>query len=82
MLVVSDTQKSWKTLGFASDVIDTALDYLNTSTILTLILKLLIFVYCTLQALSRISLSTIFTSQAETVLKLFVMIYCWHDFKE
>lgn len=74
--------KTWKALGFAYDVTDMALENLNTFTILTLILKLLVFIYCTLQALSRISPSTFFTSQAESVLKLLTMICCWHDFKE
>lgn len=38
------------------------------------ILKLLVFLYCISQALSRASLSTFFTSQAETPLKLFVTL--------
>lgn len=44
--------QSLKTLGFVSSV--TALENLSASTVFTQILKLLIFIYCTLQALSRI----------------------------
>lgn len=55
MQFVSDTQRLERLWGLLSDVTDTALENLNTFTILMLILKLLLFIYSTLHALSRIS---------------------------
>jgi len=53
-----------------------ALENLNTFTISMLIPKLLVFTYCAWLALSSMSPSTFFSSYAEAILKLVLMIRC------